>query len=513
MRRRGPLLVAAATGVGVLGGVLWMGARVPHAAVVAAAERALGRPFSVGRIQLRALPWPAVDLLDVDVPEAGRLAGCAAAFESERVRLRLALFPLVAGRAVVEGIDVEQPIVRLVCPAMAAVSESHGTGEGAAPAPRGPNAPAERATRAARIPMPGDGSAAVFHLRRLRVRGGRLQLLDEATATRWAIGRVDATAALGEGTDRAEVQVAGVLRRQGRALVETLDVEGTLRWGGRHPRLRGRVSVAGFAVGPLRVETADATLRAGERGVRLRDVVLRLGGGAVAGRARFAFGAPRVTALDVAGHGAALERAFDEAAVAVRGAWNARLALRGRPSSRGLGRRSLRGWAEVEIRDGAVEPFELGAALLDVVAPLRGRAQTQRLRHRYPDLFGARSLRFTRLAGTGRIDGGRVRTRNLVVRGGSYRARAAGSVGVDGALDLGLRLTLASALVKDLLGAGPLQTLVASGAVDGDPTIPLRLGGTIEHPRVRTTTAWSRAVLRDTLGDGGVGDLMERLLR
>jgi uncharacterized protein involved in outer membrane biogenesis len=513
MPRRGPLLVAAVTGAGVIGLVLVVGARVPSAAIVAAAERALGYPFTVERVQLRFVPQPAVELLNVEVPDAGLIAGCAAAFESDRVRLRLALLPLMTGRAVVERIDVDAPLVRLVRPAADPVPEAAATRSPTrGTRPSSPGKGHARPSTDQEKPAPANGTAPIFRLRGMRIRDGRVQFLDEATSTRWAVGQVQASAMLDAAAERAQLEVRGTLRRQGRELLAGVAVDGTLRWGARRPRLRGRMTTGPFAYGPLSVDAAEARLQVDAGGIHLRDLSFRLGEGAVAGRARLRVGPVPTMALSLAGHGQALERAFDEAKVVVRGGWEVRLRLRGPVSRQGMARRLLRGRGRVAIRSGSIEPFELGSGLLDVVAPLRGRAQTQRLRTRYDELFAERSLRFEQLSGTCRIAGGRVRTHDLLLRGEDYRARGTGTIGMDGTLSLGVRLTLSTQLTEDLVGRGGLA--VVSGASPGvDPTIPLRLDGTVEHPRIRATSAWSRAVIRRTFGGGGMGDLLERLLR
>lgn len=196
----------------------------------------------------------------------------------------------------------------------------------------------------------------------------------------------------------------------------------------------------------------------------------------------------------------------------VRGDWRMTLAMRGpAPWEKGA-RRALRGGMRVVIRDGSIEPFELGSAVLDVVVPLRGREQTQHLRQRYPELFNGHRLRFRRLAGGARVVGRRVLTRDLVLNGADYHATVRGGVTFDGGLSLGMRLTASPRLAEDLLGHGALAAV--AGAEPGRGlVVPLRIEGTVARPRVRATSDWSREVMRRALGDSGMGDLLERLLR
>jgi hypothetical protein len=513
MRRRRPLVVAAVVaGGGILCGLLFVGARVPRTALVREAEQALGAPLGVAQVRLRFVPQPVVDLVDVRAPDAGVVAGYLTAFDAERVRLRLALGPLLGGLAVVERIDFFGPRLRVVRPA---APEATPPRAAAAADPvrrprRGTRQSGPRRTRRA------EDRQATFRVRRVEIYEGRLQFVDEATVARWAVGRMRATiafpAVLGNAVEQAHVVVRGALRHQGQSPLATLALQGEVGWAARRPRFRGAIETGPFVYGPLAVDGGAARVQADARGIHVRDLVLRAGRGAVAGRARALFGNAPTIAVSVAGRGAALEEALDDTGVVVRGRWETRLRLRAPAPWRGQARRALRGDGRVVIRAGAIEPFELGSALLDVVAPLRSRKQTRALRRRYGELFAERSLPFRRLSGTFRIEGGRVRTRDLAVRADAYRADGGGTVSVDGRLALGLRLALSPRLTRDLLGDGGFAAIV--GAAPGQGlVVPLRLEGTVERPRVRATPQWSRALIRRTLGGSGMGDLLERLLR
>ena len=509
MRVRRALLVTAGVAIVLFAALLVAGARVPRAALVAATERALGRRLTIGAVRLRVVPRPAVDVLEVRAEDAGTIAGCAAALEAERIRLRLAIGPLLLGRAVVERVDVEAPFLRLVRP-VATPGERRRPERG-----RGPDA-RDRATRVpAPVPAaerPAADRHVAFRVREVRVRRGRVQLLDDATATRWALARIAATVKPGEGARRAAVDVQGVLRRETRAALAPVRVRGEMRLDGDAPRFRGRVRAGSFSAGALWIDGAEARMQAGTGGVRLRNLVVRLGEGAVAGRGRLVLGGAPAFALSVAGQGESLEETFEDTAdVVLDGRWRARLALQGPAPWRAGARRALRGAGRISVRDGAVTPFPLGAAVLDVVVPLRGREQTQQLRSRYPELFGGR-LRFTRLAGTLRVSQSRVRTRDLAIRGIDYRADVRGGMGFDGSLAGGADLHASPRLTEDLLGRGALALVLGASPGVG-LVVPLRVEGTIERPRIRATSEWSRALIRRTLGDGAMGDLLERLVR
>lgn len=278
MTRGRAVLVVAGVGLALLCLLLAIGTRVPRDAVVAAAERALGRPLGIGGARLRFLPQPAVEIVDVRAPDAGVVAGCVAAFEAERVRLRLALRPLVRGRAVVEAIDFEAPLLRLLRPADVSAVPAGRLPAAPGRTEAGRDAPAAKGNRT----LAGDDHAS-FRLARLRIRGGRVQFFDEATATRWALAQVGASIDLTEQPEYAALKLRGVLRRQSRHPLATLDVRGALRWSQDRPRFRGRVSTGPFEYGPLWAEGGEARVQADERGLHLEDLVLRLGDGAVGG--------------------------------------------------------------------------------------------------------------------------------------------------------------------------------------------------------------------------------------
>jgi len=362
---------------------------------------------------------------------------------------------------------------------------------------------------------PDADDAVTMHLRRIEIHKGRVQFLDEASAARWALGRMRASVRLPSDFARAggeaDLELRTVLRRGGREALAELTLDGQVGWNGRRVAFRGDLDSGPFVFGPLHFDSGSGRLFIDQRGAHLRELALALGNGTVAGRARALLGADASVALALAGQGDALQDAFGDVKVVVGGAWETQLAVHGPAPWRSGARRGLRGHGRLAITAGWITPFELGSALLDVLAPLRGRAQSQQLRARYPDLFDEERLAFSRLGGTFRLDGRRVQTNDLVLRGEAYRAAARGFVSVDGRLGLGVRLTLSDALTQDLVGRSGLAAAV--GAVPGRGlAVPLRLEGTVVHPRVRARPEWSRALMRRALGGSGMGDLLERLL-
>src|SRR5204862_6427832 len=104
----------------------------------------------------------------------------------------------------------------------------------------------------------------------------------------------------------------------------------------------------------------------------------------------------------------------------------------------------------------------------------------ERLRERYPDLFASDDLRFTRLSGSGVLEGGRIRSEDVVLEATSYEARGQGSLGLDGTLEVTVRLAASPALTDDVLG----ESRARASLVDTRRrlTVPLRIHGPARRP-------------------------------
>jgi hypothetical protein len=175
---------------------------------------------------------------------------------------------------------------------------------------------------------------------------------------------------------------------------------------------------------------------------------------------------------------------------------------------------ALAGGGRFDVTDGRIEGVALGRALLGVLGPIIGVTQVDRLRDRYPDLFGSDDLRFTRLAGSGRLAGGRVHSNDLTLESPSYAARGEGSLGLDGTVDVMLRLSASPTLTEDLLGHSRARTLLVD--TGGRLTVPLRVHGTLKHPHVTPSSEFVSTAARALLGDTDLGEaaggILERLL-
>jgi hypothetical protein len=173
------------------------------------------------------------------------------------------------------------------------------------------------------------------------------------------------------------------------------------------------------------------------------------------------------------------------------------------------------GEATFDVEGGRLASLALGHDLLAALGPLVKPAQAERLRTRYPDLFGDAGLRFTRLAGVARVSGGRVHLSDLVVAGESFELRGGGDVGADAELALALSLAASPALTSELLGrSGTARALLADAS--GRLVVPLRITGPARHPTVAPAPEFvanaTRGLVPPDLGEAA-GSLLERLFK
>ncbi|HLK09826.1 MAG TPA: hypothetical protein VKW76_00425 [Candidatus Binatia bacterium] len=173
------------------------------------------------------------------------------------------------------------------------------------------------------------------------------------------------------------------------------------------------------------------------------------------------------------------------------------------------------GDATFAVDGGRCASLTLGRDLLAALGPLVKPAQADRLRARYPDLFGDQGLRFTRLAGSAHVEGGRLHSDDLVVAGEGFELHGAGDVAADGGLALAVRLAASPALTTDLLGkSGTARALLVDES--GRLVVPLRITGPARHPTVAPApefvTTVTRGLVPRDLG-GAAGSLLERLFK
>jgi len=308
---------------------------------------------------------------------------------------------------------------------------------------------------------------------------------------------------------RVRLDLWGACRASG-ASFDEIRYRGHIDWDGGPVRSRGRLAATEPQVGAVRGEAVAARVRTAGDGVRVDAIRFDVGDGALVGRARWLRqGARRRVAFSFEGSGGDAARVL-ASGMHVAGRWVVRGRGRAIATTQSLAR-GLTGRGRVVVLDGAIEPLDLGKALLDGLAIWRGKARRRRLRRRFPDVFGGERLHFDRLvaivhAKTGRWDVAPVRMQSA-----SYHAAAHGRVGRDGSVHGRIDVMPTEPLADALLGRGALRAIVAGG--HEQLVLPIEVGGRPGDLRVRPAPAFAREVLERALGGSALGDALERLLR
>jgi len=81
---------------------------------------------------------------------------------------------------------------------------------------------------------------------------------------------------------------------------------------------------------------------------------------------------------------------------------------------------------------------------------------------------------------------------------------------LDGVLDFGLRLAASPALTEDLIHDKKVRKFLAGG--EGRLTIPLRVAGDIDHPRVMPEASFVASLASGALGGSGLEEAATGLL-
>ncbi len=471
--------------------------------LLAALSRGLGREVRVERLGITLRGGVGVALAGVtiaDDPAAGTTEPLLAARDLE---LRLRLLPLLARRVVVDRIVIDEPVVNLVRdPAGHLNVESLGS-PAAADGPR----PAPHAASGAPPPA--------IQLALLRLRHGTIRYRAAAGGRPFELTEVALDAREPRFGGPMPIALRGHLASPDLRLDDVVS-EGVIDPSGGTPAYEGSMRAGPGVVGELALARLAVTVRARPPVLAVESATVELLGGTLRARGRVASGgeAPALTAvvdgydLDLARLPAPADRPHPTGTLAL----HAELAGPS-PGDPGF-RTALAGTGRFDVTDGRVTGLALGHVLRDVLAPLLGTDTAARLGARYPDLFGGDDLRFTRLSGSGRLHEGRVISDDLVLAGPSYEARGAGSLGLGGDLALSLRLAASPALTDDLLGHSKARSVLVDA--QGQLTIPLRVHGSLHHPRVNPEPEFASTVARSLLAGTGLeeaaGNLLQRLL-
>src|SRR5439155_18655905 len=191
------------------------------------------------------------------------------------------------------------------------------------------------------------------------------------------------------------------------------------------PAYHGSVRAGSGAFGSVLIDGLKGEVRASPPTVDLESGELETLGGRLTGSAHLGEGAltARLDArdLDLAKLPAPPDRPRPAGTLALRGT------VAAPPPDDPRFKMAATGQGEFSVVDGRIDGAGFGRPILDVLQPFLRSGLADRLRQRYPDLFASDDLRFTRLSGSGRLAGGRIRSDDLVLAATSYEARGEGS--------------------------------------------------------------------------------------
>lgn len=458
--RRSAKIALGAAGAAV---VLWIGAALVVPRVVDADAfrgrveerlgRVLGREVRLGRLRLSL--WTGISVRAESLSVAG-----SPSLDADRVRVGLAVWPLLRGEAQPRWLAVEGADVRR-------------------------------------------GEATILRDASLRCRIGR----DDGGVSRLQ-GRFEAIVVPMRDAPRGEIDFDA--RAQGdRVAVESFaarvgphvfeakaTVEG-VRSGALRGELDGSARVAGLTITGI-----HAKGRAERAGLRIEEGGFRLHGGAgtVTGLVRVQEpGVPFRIESQVSGvHVESLSReALTAAGGALEGTGSATLSLEGRADAPSIAK-ALEGRASIEIRDGSIKSVGLLRQVASALEKAGGRG------------IGRDETPFETMAASFALKDGLAQTDDLRVRSADLDVDGRGAIDLAGPLRLDVR-TAFSPESSALLVARTPQLKIRVGD-DGRLTIPMKLRGTIESPRVEIDVdKLLEEGLRDQLREKKQG-LLKRLL-
>ena len=227
------------------------------------------------------------------------------------------------------------------------------------------------------------------------------------------------------------------------------------------------------SLGSLTLGDLTGTATVTEKGVALEPIAFQFFKGKYGGALSLAISDPTTFALtgDVSGIDMADVMTFAGSAGTITGRLSGRLEFTGRGDAPSEALSSTSGTARIDIVDGVVRDLGLVRA---IVIASSGRSDQQQAE------LGSRNEPFTRIGATLKVASGVAHTNDLRFESKDLLLAAAGTIALDGtSLDLAGTVQL-----SDALAARAGRDLVRYTQVDGRPTLPVRISGSADTPRV-----------------------------
>ena len=169
---------------------------------------------------------------------------------------------------------------------------------------------------------------------------------------------------------------------------------------------------------------------------------------------------------------------------------------------------TLTGGGRLEVEDGAIEGINLADEMLSSVTGIGGLSNLvpDRIRKKYPEVFGVDRTKFDQLSGTVRIADGKATTDDLTLAARDYTLKGRGVFELRNHADFTATLVLSEALTADIVGAVKEARYITDA--NGRLEIPARIAGPVPDLKPQPDTdfivkALGRAALR-----GGIEALL-----
>ena len=522
-RRRGCLLVVGVAAVVLLGVAVAAFHALNPEALRGAAERQLtalaGEPVSIGRLSVSLFPVPAVTGRDVRVLSAG--AGRAQAVSVRAIRILPQWRTLLSRPVVVDAVEIE---------GLTLMARRDRERRWILPGATTATARSPRAAPPAVPGLPGGGTSDALAVRRVRLRDGRIVVLDEVLRRRDGSAEVaaisgieadlvqhpDGAAALRMRGALGGSALAGDVETGPHGLSATLQspslrsedlpalfallgssAPASLAIGGDAPleltmrvardtgalTASGRLRAARVRLGTLAVTGLAAPFRLAENVVTVEPVSFAAYGGTARGTLEVQPGrAPAAWSLDMRVVGLDID-AFLSANTSGGG----RLQGTGQVVARVRGtadlpiERHMSGSVDLVVSDGVIRNFALLAAINQALHLTGGDTS---------------DTRFERLSATLDLARGAIRTDNASLHAGDVTAGAAGAISVERAINM----TGTAVFSREASARMIARVKELSGARNerGEVEVPFRITGPGVDAPLRTRVSGSGASVRNT---------------
>lgn len=191
----------------------------------------------------------------------------------------------------------------------------------------------------------------------------------------------------------------------------------------------------------------------------------------------------------------------------IEGKLGGRLAAAGTGTAWETVRTSLDGDGSFSLTGGRIRDVNVAEEVLRGITGLPGLSSliSPELKRKHPSLFSSGDTTFQDLTSKFTVERGRMATEDLALKAADYGIRGAGSIGLDGSVDMSANLRASKALTQSLVSEVDAVKYLADNS--GNVEIPFRLTGTLPAVRAQPDTR----ILGKALEAALVGGIVDQL--